>query len=144
MDYEVPKTETYRAVMTGLFVGIIDTLLCLFFNLFYRESTGFTPTAIVNVSSLIFFINLLLPLIGVLYSGFLSWFKKADIVFIIAIVVVTLFFVWRAESVTRGDNPTENSEFRTLLLGIVLILGLSSAFLIPYLFHNKKFEENVV
>jgi len=31
-----------------------------------------------------------------------------------------------------------------LLLGIVLILGVSAAFLVPYLFHNKKFEEHVV
>ena len=28
--------------------------------------------------------------------------------------------------------------------GIVLILGVSAAFLVPYLFHNKKFEEHVV
>jgi hypothetical protein len=37
-----------------------------------------------------------------------------------------------------------NSEFRQLLLGVVIIMGVSAVFLIPFLFHNKKFEEHVL
>jgi hypothetical protein len=144
MDYEVPKSPMYRAIMTGLFVGIIDTLFCLVFNLIYRERTGFEPTSIINVSSLIFFVNLLFPLIGVIYSWISELFKKGDVVFIIFMIVVTGIFVWRSEMATRTDDHTLNVEFRTLLSGIVIIMGISAAFLLPWLYHNKKFEEHVV
>lgn len=130
--------------MTGLFVGIIDTLICLVYNLVFRNSTGFEPSDIINVSSLIFAINLIFPIIGMLYNGFLKWFKKGDLVYVVVFLVLTAIFAWRSEEVHRASDPTVNHEFRTLLLGIVLIMGVSAAFLVPYLFHNKKFEEHVV
>lgn len=144
MEYDSPSSPFYRSLMTGLFVGIIDTLLCLIYNLIYRERTGFDLSSIINVSSLIFFINLLFPVIGIIYNGFLKYFKKGDRVFIAVFLGLTLFFAWRSEVVYRTTDQTLNHEFRTLLLGIVLILGVSAAVLVPYLYHNKKFEENVV
>jgi hypothetical protein len=50
----------FNATMTGLFVGIIDTLICLSYNIGYRNFTGYMPSAIINVSSLIFAVNLIL------------------------------------------------------------------------------------
>jgi hypothetical protein len=144
MDYEVPTSPMYRAIMTGLFVGIIDTLLCLVFNLVYRESTGFSPTSIINVSSLIFFVNLLFPLIGVIYNWISELFKKGDIVFTVFIILLTVFFVWRSEMSSRTDDHVLNVEFRTLLAGLVIIMGISAAVFIPLLYHNKKFNEHVV
>jgi hypothetical protein len=144
MNYEVPKSTFYRSLMTGLFVGIVDTLLCLLFNLFFRESTHFLPTSIVNVASLIFFINLLFPLIGIVYNFFLRSFKKGDVLFAIVFIVLTVLCVWGISLVQRSNNPTENSEFHTLALVIALVLGLSAAFLLPFLYHNRKFEEYVV
>jgi hypothetical protein len=144
MEYDSPSSPFYRSLMTGLFVGIIDTLVCLVYNLVYRNSTGFQLSDIINVSSLIFFVNLLFPIIGMVYNGFLKWFKKGDLVYVIVFLVLTLFFAWRSEVVHRANDKTINHEFRTLLLGIVLILGVSAALLVPYLYHNKKFEEYVV
>lgn len=144
MHYDSPNSPFYRALMTGLFVGIIDTLICLVYNLVFRNSTGFQLSDIINVSSLIFFINLLFPIIGMLYNGFLKWFKKGDLVYVVVFLVLTAFLAWRSEVVYRTSDQIQNHEFRILLLGIVLILGVSAAFLVPYLFHNKKFEENVV
>ncbi|WP_431210322.1 hypothetical protein ACQ86N_30410 [Puia sp. P3] len=57
-----------HAMLAGLFIGIIDTLICLAYNIGYRDATGYTPSALINVSSLIFAVNLLLLFIGMLYS----------------------------------------------------------------------------
>jgi len=38
----------------------------------------------------------------------------------------------------------KNIEFRNLLLGIVLILGISASVLIPLLYHSKKFDNTVL
>jgi hypothetical protein len=143
MDYDFPKSRFYQAMMTGLFVGFVSTLICLIYNIIFRSSTRFDLSDIINVSSLIFIINLVFVIIGIIYYALLQSFKKADLIYIILFVLLTLFFVWRTELVHRTDDPLLNTEFRNLLLGIVLILGVSSIF-VPILFRSSKFREEVL
>lgn len=143
MSYDFPKSKFYQAMMTGLFVGFISTLLCLVYNIIFRSSTRFELSDIINVSSLIFLVNLLFPVIGIAYYSLLQAFKKADAIFIVLFIVLTLFFVWRTELVHRSNDPLLNTEFRNLLLGIVLIIGVSTLS-IPFLFRNKKFRDAVL
>ena len=143
MSYDFPRSKFYQAMMTGLFVGFASTTICLVYNVMFRSSTRFELSDIINVSSLIFIINLLFPVIGVIYYGLLKAFKKADVIFLILFIVFTLFFAWRAELVHRSDDPLLNSEFRNLLLGIVLIIGVS-ALAIPFLFRSRKFQDAVL
>src|SRR4051794_38958905 len=104
MYYDSPKSPFYRALMTGLFVGIIDTLVCVVYNLIYRDRTGFPLSDIVNVSFLIFFINLIFPVIGMIYNGFLKYFRKGDLIYVIVFILLTVFFAWRSEEVHRTSD----------------------------------------
>lgn len=143
MDYDFPKSRFYQAMMTGLFVGFVSTLICLIYNIIFRSSTKFDLSDIINVSSLIFTINLAFVIVGIIYYVLLQSFKKADIIFIVLFVLLTLFLVWQTELVHRSDDPLLNTEFRNLLLGIVLILGVSSI-CVPILFRSSKFREAVL
>ena len=138
--YSTPLT---KATLTGVFAGFITTLLCMLYNLFFRGSTGFSPSHIINVSSLIFFINTLFLVIGLIYYAFLR-IKKGEALYIIAFVLLTIVLAVMAGHVHRSDVPLLNVEFHHLLVPMVIIMGLSASFGIPYLFHNKKFEENVL
>ena len=138
--YSSPLT---KATLTGVFVGFVATLLCMTYNVFFRGSTGFSPSYIINVSSMIFFINTLFLLLGVVYYGFLR-VKKGETLYIALFVLLTAVLAFLADHVHRSDIPLVNTEFHQLLVPIVLILGISAAFGIPYLFHNRKFEENVL
>lgn len=142
--YDFPKSKFYRALMTGFFVGFIATFVCLAYNIIYRNRTGFPLNVFINVSSIIFLVNILFPVIGIIYYGFISSFKKADIVFTILFMVITAFFVWRTELAQRTNDPLLNSEFRNLLLGIVIILGIGASIFIPLLYHSKKFKDTVL
>ena len=145
MDYyDFPHSNSYRSLMTGLFVGLFATLVCLLFNLIYRRSTGFMPTDIINIATLAFGVNLLFPLIGLLFNGFRHWFKGGERIFSIVLTLLFLVFIWLAGGAHLTDSPVENREFHTLLIGVLVILGGSAAFLLPYLFHNRTFEEHVV
>ena len=144
MDYEFHQSPLSKAVLTGLFAGFTATVVCLIYNLIFRESTSFSLSDIINVSSLIFAVNLLFLVIGIVYYGFITSFRKGGLLFMIIFVLLTIFFSWKAETVHRSPDPLLNSEFRQLLLGIVIITGVSAAFLLPFLFHNKKFEEHVL
>jgi len=142
--YDFPKSTFYKAMITGFFVGFCATVLCLAYNIIFRDTTKFPLSSIINVSSLIFSINILFPIIGMIYYGFITVFKKADAAFVLVFLSLTIFFVWRTEVVHRTDDQVLNIEFRNLLLGIVLILGIGAVIFIPLLYNNKKFSETVL
>lgn len=144
MDTDFQKPVFYRSLMTALFVGIFTTILTLIYDLFFVEMLEFPLSAIINVSSLIFCVNLLFLVIGLVYYAFITLFKQGNIFFIIVFILVTAFLVWKAEGVNRTDNYTVNIQFRSLLAGIIIIAGILASFAIPFLFHNKKFEKYVL
>ncbi|RYD86524.1 MAG: hypothetical protein EOP50_22265 [Sphingobacteriales bacterium] len=144
MDYDFPKSSGYRSLMTGLFAGLCATLACLLFNLVFRTETHFRPTAIINIATLAFAVNLLFPVLGLIYNAFRKASRNGRLVYSIVFLLLTALCVWRAEAATRGANPLEVSEFRTLLVGVILILGVCAALLLPFLYHNRSFEEHVV
>jgi len=142
MQYD-QETLFSRAMMTGLFIGVIDTLICLAYNIGYRDMTGYAPSALINVSSLIFAVNLLLLLIGMIYFVFLKLFGKKDFVFVIVFLLLTLLAVWQTETGHRFKDQVVNTDFKGLLLGIVLITGLTAT-AIPFFFHSRFFEKYVL
>lgn len=144
MENDFQKSIFYRSLMTSVFVGIFVTLLTMFYDLIFVETVKFPLAAIINVASLIFAVNLLFLVIGLIYYAFIISFKKGDIYFIIVFVLLTFFFLWKAQAVIRTDDYTLNIQFRQLLSGIIVIIGAIASVAIPFLFHNKKFEKYVL
>lgn len=133
-----------KALMTALFIGITDTVICLLYNVFYREGGhGFFSSDIVNVSSIIFGTNILFVLIGVLFFAFSRGAMKGEVVFSILFIALTIIGAIAASHVQRSEDPAMNARFHVLLVGIVLIIGISAAGM-PLLYHNKKFAEHVL
>jgi hypothetical protein len=132
-----------NAIMTGLFIGIIDTLICLTYNIAYRNYTGYAPSALINVSSLIFAVNLLILFAGFVFALFRSLFGTKDYIYIILSALVTLFLAWKTEIGHRFTDSTINSESKGLLLGVVLILGVSAT-LLPLFYRSRFFEKYVL
>jgi len=137
-------TPFSKATLTGLFVGIIATLVCLVYNILYREQTGFSLSEIINVSSVIFMVNLLFVVLGVIYYWFIRAFRKGAIWYAVALLLLTAFVFMKSLAVQRTADPLLNAEFQHLLAAIVLIAGVAGALGIPFLFYNKKFEQHVL
>jgi len=144
MEQNPERSPFLTSLLTALFVGIIDTLICLTFNLAYRSNSGYTPSDIINVSSLIFVINLLFVVIGVVHFALLRAFGRNDIVYMIVFVALTVWCVWGEKGMHRFSDPADNTGFHGLLLGITLILGVSASFAVPFLSHNRKFLDAVI
>ena len=145
MDYyDSRKSLFYRAFMTSVFTGIFVTLATMFFDLVFVEYMKYPLSAIINVSSLIFGVNLAFLVIGIVYYLFLQYFKKGDAFFIALFVLLTGLLVLKAWAVHRTDDVIVNNQFHYLLSGIIIITGVGAFVVIPYLFHNKKFEKHVL
>lgn len=143
MNYEYQQSPLSKAILTSVFVGFFATLVCLVFNIIFRESTGYLPADFINVSSLIFAVNLIFLVAGLLYFFFLRSFKKGDLIFEVLFGALIIFCVWRASYVHMENSRVLSSEFRTLLIGTILIMGVGIE-LVPLLFHNKKFGDAVL
>ena len=143
MDYEFHQSPFSRAILTSVFIGFFTTVICLIYNIIFRESTGYLPADFINVSSLIFAVNLIFLVAGLLYFFFLRSFKKGDLIFEVLFGALIIFCVWRASYVHMENSRVLSSEFRTLLIGTILIMGVGIE-LVPLLFHNKKFGDAVL
>src|SRR5579872_1119083 len=108
----------FKAMMTGLFIGIIDTVICLSYNIAYRDTTGYLPSEFINVSSLIFAINILLLVIGLVYFAFVRMFGKKDIVFVLVFLLLTAFLIWKVQTGHRFEDDKLNAGWHGLLGGI--------------------------
>ena len=130
-------------MMTGLFIGIIDTVILLAYNIGYRDETGYIPSEIVNVSSLIFAVNILLTVVGIFYYFFIRYIRGADIVYEIVILALTAWIAVKAFSGVRFNDAHLDKGWHGLAGGIVLVLGLSSACL-PFCYRSQKFQDTVI
>jgi hypothetical protein len=144
MEKEFRKSVFYRSFMTAVFVGIIATIVTMVYDLIFVRQFGFPYSTIINVSSLIFGVNIAFLIVGLVYYMFLSTFRKGDILYITLLIIVTAFLAWRSEHVQRSLDASINHQFRDLLAGVVVIMGAMAAFLVPFLYHNRKFEDLVL
>jgi hypothetical protein len=143
MNYDYHQSPLSKAILTSVFIGFFATLVCLIYNIIFRESTGYKPADLINVSSLIFAVNLIFFIAGLLYFVFLRSFKKGDMIFEIVFGLLTIFCAWKASHAHMENSRVLSSEFRELLIGIIIIMGIGLES-VPLLSHNKKFEDAVL
>lgn len=144
MEKDFERTVFYKSYMTCVFVGLIGTVLCMIYNLFFTQVLHFPLSSIINVATLIFAVNILFLLVGAIYYWFVSMKGKGEWIFAGLFLLLTVIGIWRLQYFHRSDIPKVNIQFHYEASGIVLMLGLLAAVGIPLLFHNKKFAEYVL
>jgi hypothetical protein len=133
-------TPLSNALMTALFGGLVSTILSLFYNIFFRLATDFPLSEIINVSSIIFLINLIFLIIGLIYYFISRSSARGNTVYLVFMIVLLVIVLWLTHGIQRSDNPQYAHGFRGLLTGIIVIMGIN-ALLIPYLINKKWFAD---
>jgi hypothetical protein len=126
-----------RIFLTALFAGILATMVCLGYNIWFRESTYYGPSDFINVSSIIFIVNILLMIAGVVYFVLKSWSKRGDLIYTLLFLLVIAFCIWKTMGMHRFTDLKLNKEFVRLLGGTILIIGVA-VLCIPYIYNHKK------
>lgn len=136
-DYEYPPFS--RAVLAGVFVGLIGSVATLVFNYFYRSATGFSVSDVINVSSLIFIPIIILELCALLYYFLEKTLKRTGVaVYIILFAVVSVLCIYSSLTAHLSPDTELASQYKWLLGGVVIIMGVTATFLIPYFIQNDK------
>jgi len=137
------QSTFFKAIMTGLFIGIIDTIICLAYNIGFRSETGYLPSTIINVSSLIFAVCLLFTIVGIVFFLFHRFIRGGDVLYSLVFLALTIWLAIKAFSSARFADAHVNSGWHGLAGGIVLICGIS-AITLPLFFRNNKFQDAVI
>lgn len=143
MNYDYQQTRFSKGIFVGLFVGITATLACLVYDFIFRLNTGYPLCTFVNVATIIFASLSFLSVVGLVYH-WLSIVRGGVVVFILLFLSLTVLGLFKTRDIQRSDNDLINIQFRWLLSGIIIIYGICSFFLIPYLHKSKSFEKHVL
>ncbi len=143
MNYQYNQLPFSKPMLTGVFVGFTVTIFCLIYNVIFRTSTGFLPADFINVSTLIFGLNLIFWVIGIAYALLLQRFQKADKIFEVVFLLLMAFLIWRVAIVQRWQDAHLNAQFKILLEGILIISAIGIG-LIPLLYRHPKFTKYVL
>ena len=144
MPKDFEKSMFYRCFMTCVFAGLVGTLLSMLYDLTFVQVMRFPLSAIINVSTLIFSVNILFLVVGALYYWLVKFVPNGEKVFTGLFLLLTAFVIWRLQGFNRTDDAIVNSQFRWLSGGIIGLLGLLAAVAVPFLYHSKKFDEYVL
>ena len=137
-------TPFSKALLTGVFAGISATFICIIYNVIFRDETGYQLFNLINVSSLIFGVNILFLLIGIIYYWFIKFLKRGEIVYIGVFILITVIGIIKTYGIQRTDDQAANIEFHHLLIAMIVILSIAASIGIPVMFHSKRFEEHVL
>ena len=134
----------YRSVMTGLFVGLADALICLIYNIAYRSSRHYFSSTLLNVSYIIFGMIFVFFLIGLVYMVARHFFRNGDLIFVIIFALLTVWVLWAIHWAHFSADPIEDASLRGEYTGVAIIAGISAAVGIPLLHRSHKFELYIV
>ena len=134
MNHDYEPTEFSKSLLAGVFAGIAATVLGLVYNAWFREKAGFSLSEIINVSTIIFILILMVTIAGLIFYLFHHYLRQGTIIFQGAAILVTILLAVGAMQVQRSSDPLISKEFRELLLGIICITGACTIFIIPFLY----------
>jgi hypothetical protein len=141
MKKESLDLHCYQPLMAGLFAGIVATTLNIFYDVIFRQSTGFSLPELINVTTIIFATLFILVMSGVVFAILDRLTRYVQVIYIIIFSLATIACTYLALHTHRSADPVLTVEFRYLLMGIVIISGLLATFLIPYL---AKHENGII
>lgn len=144
MEKDFEKSMFYRSYMTCIFAGLIGTVLCMVYDLAFVQVMNFPFSSIINVSTLIFGINIAFLVIGALYYWSVKFARRGEMIYTVLLLVLTILLVLRMQGVQRSTDAIINSQFRWLSSGIIVMLGALAAIVVPVLYHSRKFEDHVL
>lgn len=138
MNHDYDETPFSKSLLSGVFAGILATVVILIYNFIYRGSTAFPLSEIINVSTVIFASLIILTIMGVIFYFFVSKMKGGQMVYIIVFTALTIIAAFASMHVARSENVLLNNEFHQLLLGTVIILGVCAVAGIPMFYKSKQ------
>src|ERR1700754_3355990 len=111
-----------RSLLGGVFSGMVATVICLVYSVFYERATNFVAVS-VNVSTIIFAVLILFVFSASVYHLLCVQLKLPTVVYILLYAAITFYCMLQTADIQSTDNPLSAKDLKGLLFGIELICG---------------------
>lgn len=143
MNYDLEETPLTRYALSGLLGGILAIMFNFILAITFRLITGFSSFSVINVSTIIF--GSVIPVtVGGIILYFFKKVKRGILLHIVIFVALTTFLVFAALRSHLSDVPATELRFHELFIGVITIIGLSTAFLVPFLVKSGKLTAGII
>lgn len=130
-----------KCFLSSVFAGFCAVLCCLAFDIIYRFSTGYDDATLYNVSALIIGCFMIMLVTGIIFYLLKSALKgSGGIAHTVVMLIITAICIFAITGANWDKNPISNSHFHVESAVIFGIIGGISAFVMPALFNNEKFN----
>lgn len=138
MNYDVQQTRFSKSILSGVATASLVVIACLLYAFIYRNITGFALSQIVNITSIIFASFIVCAVAGIAFYFIVPYLHQKRAVYTALFVALTAIFIVTGLFSHRSANPLISEQFRGLYIGVVSIIGLSCAFVVPYFTSHKN------
>jgi hypothetical protein len=138
MNYDFQQTRFSKSLLSGLATATIVIIACLIYAFIYRHVTNFTLSMIVNVTSIIFTSFIVCVIAGIAFYVIVPYLHQKTLLYTGLFIALTVIFIVIGLVGHRSANPAIAEQFRGLYIGVVSIIGLCCAFLLPYFTSHKN------
>ncbi len=141
MDYNYKQTNLSKAIFGGLFAGLIACGAAQIFNVIFRYITDYEPSEMINVQTLIFAPILVCVIAGIIYFMLTKFVKQGKLIYQILFIILTIVFVLVGFNANLKEGPHDTKLFRELHTCIIIILGIVTVFVLPYVTKHDVMNE---
>lgn len=138
MNYDYKQSDLSRSVLGGLFSGLVATVSNIAFILIFRAITRYFDFGALDILTIVFGSILLSILCGIMFYFFVHYMQKGIPFYRAMVVIVTAVIVYFGILFRGTIEENVAEEFKILVVGTQVIIGILAAFLIPYLFRHDS------
>jgi hypothetical protein len=138
MNYDYEQSDFSKCILAGVFSGLAATVTNLTYNYFYRDHTKYTPSGIVNITTIIFGTMLLFIICSYLYFVLSKAMKSGTMIYTILFAGLTLLGLWAILGGQHEAGSLLATDFKGLIMGMEIISGALLTFFIPFLMKHQS------
>ena len=128
MNYDYKQSDLSRSVLGGLFSRLIATVANIAFILIYRAITSYYDFGALDILIIVFGSILLSMACGIMFYFFVHNLKQGISFYRIMVIVTTVAIVYAGIAFRGTFEDTISNEFKILVTGTQIIIGLLAAF----------------
>lgn len=138
MKNKTKKGGFSRVLLAGLFCGVTTAVISNVFFFLYKGVTGIEPNWLINPIMILVIVPLLIVIASIVYYLIVYYFEKRRSLFMYVMAAMMLIGTALILSLSYAEARSGVSENDCLLIGILLITGISICFFLPYLVHHPR------
>jgi len=125
-----------KALLAGALTGLAATVVNIAYDIIFRSITEYIPAEEFNFLSIIFASMLVLTMVGLLFYVFIKNFGKTA--FTISLLTVIIACVCITAFLHGNSNEPAFYCNHGLIAGFIILSGILSVTLLPYLYDHPK------